>query len=467
MGSFKALLQTGPLASPSLHATFFGEGISVQPRPMPPGCPKRGSAFPVVLLSRCRGGSGRYRRTSLSRKLSGTASPGSASRRSLEGATSTNASERAGAPGMGTEGPAPQGMDGNSSPQTETWKVSGKSLSAGEEMALSAASMMDVFDLENGDKFHAPDTHTEESDWRVPKLESSAPPTSPKKVVPGEMLSGPRSGLFRTPISGGVQTATLSHDLPGPAVAAANLLSQARFGLLCTIMSRMHHRRKGYPFGSLVDYATDEFGRPIFSLSPLAIHTRNVLVDPRCTLVVQVPGWSGLANARIVLFGEVSVIPAEEQEAAKRIHEAKHQIGHRQQWANFTYFKMTRILDIYFVGGFGTVTWVDVNDYLRARPDPIAAKQAHITIRILNEKFSSRLRRLLEASFSHNIGLVDEANMSTVDEASIISIDRQGVDVKVRRADYIHVTRLTFPFTVHTLERAEEALAELTNGIRD
>lgn len=27
---------------------------------------------------------------------------------------------------------------------------------------------------------------------------------------------------------------------------------------------------------------------PIFSFSPLAIHTRNLLADPRCTLVVQV-----------------------------------------------------------------------------------------------------------------------------------------------------------------------------------
>jgi hypothetical protein len=83
-------------------------------------------------------------------------------------------------------------------------------------------------------------------------------------------------------------------------------------------MSGMHHRRTGYPFGSLVDFANDLTGRelatwltfgeylyalrwifllivwydvcadPIFSLSPLAIHTRNLLADPRCTLVVQV-----------------------------------------------------------------------------------------------------------------------------------------------------------------------------------
>ena len=36
---------------------------------------------------------------------------------------------------------------------------------------------------------------------------------------------------------------------------------QARFAHLCTIMSRMHHRRRGYPFGSLVDFATDNQGR--------------------------------------------------------------------------------------------------------------------------------------------------------------------------------------------------------------
>jgi hypothetical protein len=38
-------------------------------------------------------------------------------------------------------------------------------------------------------------------------------------------------------------------------------LIQARFAHLCTVMSRMHHRREGYPFGSLVDFAPDPMGR--------------------------------------------------------------------------------------------------------------------------------------------------------------------------------------------------------------
>ncbi|XP_047152280.1 uncharacterized protein LOC124823975 [Vigna umbellata] len=72
---------------------------------------------------------------------------------------------------------------------------------------------------------------------------------------------GTRAGLFRTPISGGVQSATSAHGLPRPALAVRNLMEQARFAHLCTVMSRMHHRREGYPFGSLVDFAPDSMGR--------------------------------------------------------------------------------------------------------------------------------------------------------------------------------------------------------------
>lgn len=81
---------------------------------------------------------------------------------------------------------------------------------------------------------------------------------------------------------------------------------------------------------------------PIFLFSPLAIHTRNLLAEPRCSLVVQVifatvfklqkqkvlsfsflvcngdfgwqiPGWSGLSNARVTLFGDVYPLSEDEQ----------------------------------------------------------------------------------------------------------------------------------------------------------
>lgn len=55
------------------------------------------------------------------------------------------------------------------------------------------------------------------------------------------------------------------------------------------------------------------------SLSPLAIQTRNLLEDPRCSVVVQMPGWTGLANARVTIFGEVYKLPESLQEQAQEV----------------------------------------------------------------------------------------------------------------------------------------------------
>uniref|UniRef100_A0A2N9J3M2 CREG-like beta-barrel domain-containing protein n=1 Tax=Fagus sylvatica TaxID=28930 RepID=A0A2N9J3M2_FAGSY len=248
-------------------------------------------------------------------------------------------------------------------------------------------------------------------------LKVDMPLTAPGGSVAG---GGTRAGLFRTPISGGVQSATSAHGLPRPALAVRNLMEQARFAHLCTVMSRMHHRREGYPFGSLVDFAPDSMGHPIFSFSPLAIHTRNLLADPRCTLVVQIPGWSGLSNARVTIFGDVYPLPENQQEWAHKQYISKHQHGPSQQWGNFYYFRMQNISDIYFIGGFGTVAWVDVKEYEMLQPDKIAVDGGEQNLKELNAIFSKPLKELLSIE-------------SEVDDAALISIDSKGTDIRVRQ----------------------------------
>ena len=49
------------------------------------------------------------------------------------------------------------------------------------------------------------------------------------------------------------------------------------------------------------------------------MHTRNILEDPRCTLVVQMPGWQGLSNARVTIFGEIYRLPQNMQAAAREV----------------------------------------------------------------------------------------------------------------------------------------------------
>ncbi|KAK9726798.1 hypothetical protein RND81_05G237800 [Saponaria officinalis] len=274
--------------------------------------------------------------------------------------------------------------------------------------------------------------------------------------------TGTRTGLYRTPISGGVQNATSAHGLPKPALAVRNLMEQVRFAHLCTVMSCMHHRREGYPFGSLVDFSPDSTGHPIFSFSPLAIHTRNLLGDPRCTLVVQIPGWTGLSNARVTIFGDVFPLSEDQQEWAHKQYLRKHQQGpsqHKVKW----FWVTTDKRDIHFIGGFGTVAWVDVKEYENLSPDKIAMEGGDVSKQNkfywhddvnqeLNAIFSKPLRELLSTEIE-------------VDDAALISIDSRGTDVRVRQGAQFNIQRISFEEgrVVETLEEAKVALHQLVS----
>ncbi|CAI9286207.1 unnamed protein product [Lactuca saligna] len=259
-----------------------------------------------------------------------------------------------------------------------------------------------------------------------------------------------RASLFRTPISGGVQSATSVHDLPRPPLAVRNLMEQARFAHMSTVMSCMHQRSEGYPFGSLVDFVSDAMGHPIFSFSQLGMHTRNLLANPRCTLVVQIPGWSGLSNARVTIFGDVFPLPEDQQEWAHKQYVAKHQEAPLQQWGNFYYFRMQNIRDIYFIGGFGTVAWVNVKEYEGLQPDDIAVDGSEQNLKELNVMFSKPLRELLSLE-------------SEVDDVSLISIDSKGTDIRVRQGAQFNIQRLVFEEWqgIRTVEEAKAALWKL------
>ncbi|CAI5939214.1 unnamed protein product [Closterium sp. NIES-65] len=279
------------------------------------------------------------------------------------------------------------------------------------------------------------------------------PAPFPLSRLPSPPVSATRSGLFRSPVSGGVESATSAHGLPAPAVAVRNLVEQAQYAQLCSIMSRSHHRRKGYPFGSLVDFTTDADGHPVFLLSPLGMHSRNLQSDPRCTVVVQIPGWSGLANARATIFGDLYPLPPSQQEWARGFYVKRHQHGAAQQWGNFHFYRMDTICDIYFVGGFGTVAWIDVAEYVAATPDTVATNHVEHTLQELNDRLGADLRAVLAGS----------SPQQAIDDASFISIDSKGVDIRVRHGTQFHVQRLSFTTSdaVDSLPAAEAALRRI------
>src|SRR2546423_9860731 len=90
-------------------------------------------------------------------------------------------------------------------------------------------------------------------------------------------------------------------NIPTPTHAerARTLVARISTGTLCTLALEP----EGYPYGSFVTVAFDD-GDPVFLISGLAEHTKNVERDPRASLLVAEGGSADpLANGRVTILG--------------------------------------------------------------------------------------------------------------------------------------------------------------------
>ncbi len=62
----------------------------------------------------------------------------------------------------------------------------------------------------------------------------------------------------------------------------------------------------------------------------------------------------------------------------------KHSKDSKERWlsGNSLFFRMHRISDVYFVGGFGTVSWVNVAEYTAVKPDSIVMHKPHRILQV-------------------------------------------------------------------------------------
>lgn len=129
--------------------------------------------------------------------------------------------------------------------------------------------------------------------------------------------------------------------------SARSLLERATEGVLATTSVKV----PGYPFGSLMPYALDSQLRPIFLMSALAVHTKNLLADPRASLcVVEQPG-------RLTLVGDV--VPVADPGAVRAAYLERH--PESAQWVDFGDFAFWRLETkaVYYVAGFGAMGWIE------------------------------------------------------------------------------------------------------------
>jgi putative heme iron utilization protein len=103
---------------------------------------------------------------------------------------------------------------------------------------------------------------------------------------------------------------------------ARQLLNIRRFGILATVSKKM----PGYPFASVTPFSVDDQGRPIFLMSALAVHTKNIVEHPNASLLVFEPNaeQDPLGAARMNVMGEVHAVPDHEVAATRDLYLKDH-----------------------------------------------------------------------------------------------------------------------------------------------
>lgn len=235
---------------------------------------------------------------------------------------------------------------------------------------------------------------------------------------------------------------------PSHAERARTLVAGQKTGSLGTLALEP----AGYPYASFTTFALFE-GEPVFLISRIAEHTRNLVADPRASLLVNELGSADpLANGRVTLLGRCTKLARPASAAREAFLSAHPGASYYVDYEDFDFWQL-RLEALRYIGGYGRMSWVEAADFRAAQADPLAPAAERI-IEHMNEDHASALQRYARAFTS----------AFDAERATMTAIDRHGFELTVHTPRGVGPARIAF---AEPLRSAEDARAKLVALLRD
>jgi putative heme iron utilization protein len=227
---------------------------------------------------------------------------------------------------------------------------------------------------------------------------------------------------------------------PNPPLEARQLLHAHRYGVLSTLSKKF----SGHPFGSIMPYLVDHDGSLLILISTLAEHTRNILTDPRVSLITHSQDNPHIqAQGRVTVVGSAAQI-ADKENTGKRylryFPEAKTYFAMH----DFSFYRIVPQA-IRYIGGFGNVHWIQAENHSVA-PYPLIEQEDGV-IAHMNADHRDSLRSYCRHFHQYEATQVE-----------MLGIDCGGFDV---RADE-RVLRFDFAEPVLDAQQARDVLVKMS-----
>jgi putative heme iron utilization protein len=243
---------------------------------------------------------------------------------------------------------------------------------------------------------------------------------------------------------------------------AADIRSLVAYNHGFAVLSTFSKAEPDYPGGSVVGFAPDNQGRPLFIFSGMSSHTQDILNNPHCSLTVASKEFKGAADARVNLMGRVELIKdPNEKESAKKTYLMKHPGAFWVDFGDFNWFRMT-VDKVRFVGGFARAGAVTAEEYTAAKPDPVAQFSNDIASHMNEDHMQATI-----AMVQSNIPGMEPDPENPMTEAIITSVDSLGMYIKVTRDKPVKYLpkqfklRLPFPRPAQDRKEVKTLIMEL------
>ena len=241
-------------------------------------------------------------------------------------------------------------------------------------------------------------------------------------------------------------------NIPTPTHAerARTLVARISTGTLCTIAVEP----AGYPYGSFVTVAFEN-GDPVFLISALAEHTKNLERDHRASLLVAEGGAADpLANGRVTMLGRCTRVEGDLGSARAAFLAAHPNAAYYAEFRDFAFWKL-QVESVRYIGGHGRMSWISKAEWQTAAPDPLGPSAAGIIAHMNADHADAMV--LYSKAFSKAIEIT---------AASMTAIDRYGFELSARTRGGPRPVRLAFPTPVSTPEEARAALIAMLEDAR-
>lgn len=239
--------------------------------------------------------------------------------------------------------------------------------------------------------------------------------------------------------------------MTGLSIEARQFLRSTRSGVLSTHSAKFD----GYPFGSVAPFVLDHDGQPVILISSIAEHTKNIITNPKVSLLVFGGDVDLQANARLTLMGKASQINKEDASLRARYLRYLPQAASYFDMHDFDFYRL-QIEQARYIGGFGKMNWMSSNDLLtNIKPDsPLAGQEIGI-IEHMNADHADSL-----ISYCKHFHALEATH------AQMLGIDCDGFDVAAIVNNRPINLRINFAQQIHDAQSARVALVSLSKATR-